>query len=186
MSRQAEAPEKQFFVRFVGAINLERIVALLDAVRAAVGRGCNEIHLGIKSPGGCGMSAAFALRLLEELRVPVTTYARKIVYSAGVPLYMRGDVRIAEPDAEFMLHPPVVEGAAPKDADLMRAKFSEDIAAILAKRTRLTLQQAKEFGAKETFLSAQQALEVGIVHRLGAIQIPPEAESLDLFYPMEV
>lgn len=71
-------------------------------------RNVKSLHIHLFTPGGSAVSMIAITDVLEtykEKGIHITTYANGACLSAGVPIFLMGDVRIMRPNAQLMIHP---------------------------------------------------------------------------------
>lgn len=103
----------------------------------------NDFYVYINSPGGCTRSALAMYEILrsfaEKYNVKVITQVMDECYSAGLILYLAGDIRCATKFSTFMIHEVSVEEARHKSA-----KGYKQTAVELEKETSILYSIIKE------------------------------------------
>ncbi|MDY2777845.1 MAG: ATP-dependent Clp protease proteolytic subunit [Collinsella sp.] len=128
----------------------------------------------ISSPGG---SVSAGLGIFDALRAtpcPIHTIGFGLVASMGAIVYMAGDERELYPHAELMVHDPLIPNGPGGSAlslqetsrRLMGAR--RQLNTILATRSGLTLKRVQQLTAKDTYLDAERALELGFSTKMFA------------------
>lgn len=125
------------------------------------------ITLFVDSPGG-SVSAGLALYdVLRSISCPIRTVCLSLAASMGAVVFMAGDRREMMPHAELMVHDPLISqgagGSALAVQDTSRRLMSTRRALndILSERSGLPLARVQRLTAKDTYLSASRALELG-------------------------
>ena len=125
------------------------------------------ITMFIDSPGG---SVAAGLALYDVLRMvgcPVRTVCMSRAASMGAVIFMAGDEREMMPHAELMIHDPLIPqgagGSALAVQDTSRRLMStrRTLNEILSRRSGLALARIQRLTAKDTYLSAERAVDLG-------------------------
>ena len=125
------------------------------------------ITLYVDSPGG---EVGAGLALYDALRAvscPVRTVCPARAASMGAVIFMAGDERTMYPHAELMVHDPLIPAGAGGNAlsvqetsrRLMATR--KTLTTLLAERSGLPLARVQRLTGKDTYLSAERALELG-------------------------
>ena len=128
-----------------------------------------DIYLYINSPGGVISSALAIYDTMQHIQAPVNTICMGMAASAGSFLLVAGEKekRSALPNARIMMHQPS-GGAQGTAADIeiiakeilyARQKLNE----LYAKHTGQTVESIARDMDRDTFLSAEEAKEYGII-----------------------
>ena len=131
-----------------------------------------DIKLYINSPGG-SVSAGLAIYdTMQYVKSPVSTICVGIAASMGATLLSSGasGKRYSLPNSEIMLHQ-VMGGAEGQAADIkIRAqhilKMHERLNQILSKHTGQSISKIEHDSDRDFFMSAQEALEYGIIDKI--------------------
>lgn len=143
---------------------------LLDLIRQIKQyKGLSEIEVVIDSPGGSvevGQSIYSYLRSLSAAGTPVTTVAKKC-WSISATIFMAGDSRIVEAgDDRVMIHMPwaTAQGGSETLLEISNElkRMEDDFAQFYSIYTNIDETSIKQLLKNETFLSADEALEIGI------------------------
>ena len=131
-----------------------------------------DIHLYINSPGG-SVSAGMAIYdTMNYIKCDVSTICIGMAASMGAFLLSAGakGKRIALPHSEIMIHQPLggMQGQASDikihSDHILRTR--ETLNRILAENTGKDLAQIEKDTDRDNFMTAQQALEYGIIDRI--------------------
>lgn len=132
----------------------------------------SPITLYVSSPGG-GVSAGLAIYdALRTVSCPVRTVCTELAASMGSIIFMAGDEREMLPHAELMIHDPLIpQGAggsalAVQETSRRLMARRKTLNGILAERSGLTLKRIQALTAKDTYLDAGRALELGFATRI--------------------
>lgn len=132
----------------------------------------SPITLYVSSPGG---SVSAGLAIYDALRIvscPVRTVCTELSASMGSIIFMAGDEREMLPHAELMIHDPLIpQGAggsalAVQETSRRLMARRKTLNGILAERSGLTLKRIQTLTAKDTYLDAGRALELGFATRI--------------------
>ena len=134
-----------------------------------------EINLYINSPGGSVTAGMAIYDTMQYLRCPVATLCIGMAASMGAFLLTAGakGMRRILPNAEVMIHQPL-GGAQGQATDILIhaeyiTKIKNKLNRILAERTGQPLEKVMADTERDHFLSAEEALEYGIVDEI----VPP-------------
>ena len=131
-----------------------------------------DIHLYINSPGG-SVSAGLAIYdTMQFLKSPVNTICMGLAASMGAFLLAAGrkGKRLALPHSRIMIHQPS-GGAQGTAADIeiqakeilyLRGKMNE----LMAKHTGQTVQQIERDVERDKFMSAEDAVQYGLIDQV--------------------
>jgi len=163
---------KSRFVLVFGEINhsvarstCERLIALTQESEA-------PINVLISSPGGHVESGDAIHDMIRFVRAPVTTIGTGWVASAGTHIFLAApkDRRVCLPNTRFMIHQPGGGAGGPATDIAIQAKeilrTRERIARVIAKQTDQPLKKVLGDMERDFWLSADEAIEYGIVSRV--------------------
>lgn len=129
-----------------------------------------EITFYINSPGGV-ITAGMAIYDTMNLVSPkINTVCIGQAASMGAFLLSAGDYRMALPNASIMIHQPL-GGAGGQASDIaIQAKeilkMKHNLNTMLAKHTGQTYEQIEKDTDRDNFMSAQEALEYGLIDKI--------------------
>src|SRR5882724_12684149 len=163
---------KSRFVLVFGEINhttarstCERLIALTQESDA-------PINVLISSPGGHVESGDAIHDIIRFVRAPVTTVGTGWVASAGTHIFLAApkERRVCLPNTRFMIHQPGGGAGGPATDIAIQAKeilrTRERIARVIAKQTDQPLKKVLGDMERDFWLSADEAIEYGIVSRI--------------------
>ncbi|MCR5222250.1 MAG: ATP-dependent Clp protease proteolytic subunit [Lachnospiraceae bacterium] len=130
-----------------------------------------EITLYINSPGGSVQDGLALYDLIMLLKSPVRTVCLGTCASMGAILFLAGRKREMMAHGRIMIHDPAfgsgheIGGKKPHEIqaeldDLNRCR--ESLARIIADRTGKSLEEIYKVTAKDTYYSAEEAVEFGL------------------------
>lgn len=132
----------------------------------------SPITVYVSSPGG-QVSAGLAIYdALRSVSCPVRTVCTELAASMGSVIFMAGDEREMLPHAEIMIHDPLIPQGAGGSALALQETSRRLMArrktlnGILAERSGLTLKRVQSLTAKDTYLDAERAVELGFATRI--------------------
>jgi len=133
-----------------------------------------EIAFYINSPGGSITDGMAIFDTINYIKCPVSTICVGLAASMGAFLLAAGTKgrRFATPNAEIMIHQPLISGGLSGQtteikihADHM-VKTREKLNKILSERTGKPLDQIEKDTERDNFMTAQQALEYGLIDEI--------------------
>ncbi len=130
-----------------------------------------EIHLYINSPGGSITDGMAIYDTINYVKCPVSTICVGMAASMGAVLLTSGTKgkRYATPNAEIMIHQPLISGGLSGQATEIKihadhmVKTREKLNRILSERTGQPLEKINQDTERDNFMTAQEALEYGII-----------------------
>ncbi len=131
-----------------------------------------DIYMYINSPGGSVYSGLAIYDTMQHLRAPVATYCVGMAASMGAVLVAAGEKgkRVALPNSRIMIHQPS-SGAQGTAADIEIAareilEARKRLNNILAEHTGQTVEQIADDVDRDRFMSAEDAVEYGLIDRV--------------------
>jgi ATP-dependent Clp protease protease subunit len=144
-----------------------------------------DINLYINSPGGSVTAGMSIYDTMQFITCDVATYCIGQAASMGAVLLTAGakGKRNALPHARVMIHQPLAGTEGTTTEILIHAKeflrLKKDLNDILLKHTGQTLERIEKDTDRDKFMSAQEAMEYGIVdsvlERLPVSQLQPRS-----------
>ena len=142
-------------------------IRLLDATDHTA-----PITMYIASPGG---NVRAGLAIYDTVRLaacPINTVCLEFAASMGAIIFMGGDERRMAPHAELMIHDPLIpQGAggsalALQETSRRLMQTRKALTHILSVRSGLSTKRVQALTAKDTYLSAERAVELGFAHSI--------------------
>lgn len=142
-------------------------IRLLEAADPAA-----SITVFIASPGG---NVRAGLAIYDTMRLaacPIHTICLELAASMGAIVFMGGDERRMAPHAELMIHDPLIpQGAggsalALQETSRRLMQTRKALTHILSERSGLSAKRVQTLTAKDTYLSAERAVELGFAHNI--------------------
>ena len=154
-----------------------------DLAALAVAEG-DVVFVNLNTMGGCTVTA-FGIynkirRFAADNKVKIKTRIDGYCASAGVALLLAGDERVGNAYAEPFVHNAwtiMWDGVDKKSAKKLfedLSKTDNQIAALYADRTSITVEQALELMAADTWLTPEQCMEYGFYTELENVATVPE------------
>jgi ATP-dependent Clp protease protease subunit len=163
---------KSRFVLVFGEIDDQMARRTCERLIALSAESDAPIHLLISSPGGHVESGDAIHDMIRFVRAPVTTIGTGWVASAGTHIYLAApkERRVCTPQTRFMIHQPA-GGAGGRASDIaIQAreiiKTRERIAGVVARATGKPLDKVLADMERDYWMSADEAIEYGIVSRV--------------------
>ncbi len=130
-----------------------------------------EIYFYINSPGGSITDGMAIFDTMNYVKCPVSTICVGMAASMGAVLLASGTKgkRFATPNAEIMIHQPLISGGLAGQATEIKihadhmVKTREKLNRILSERTGQSLEKVNQDTERDNFMTAQQALEYGLI-----------------------
>ena len=131
-----------------------------------------EIHFYINSPGGSITDGMAIYDTMKYIKCPVSTICVGMAASMGAFLLSAGEKgkRFATPNAEIMIHQPLIGGGGLTGQateikihaeHLVRTR--EKLNKILSEVTGKPLEQIEKDTERDNFMTAEEALEYGLI-----------------------
>ncbi len=132
-----------------------------------------DINFYINSPGGSITSGMAIYDTMQYIKCDVSTICIGLAASMGSFLLCAGTKgkRIALPNSEIMIHQPLLGGLQGQATDIKIhadhiVATREKLNKILAERTGQPIEKIQADTERDNFMSAQQALEYGIIDKV--------------------
>ena len=130
-----------------------------------------EISFYINSPGGSITDGMAIFDTMNYIKCPVSTICIGMAASMGAFLLAAGEKgkRFATPNAEIMIHQPLISGGLSGQTTEIKihaehlVRTREKLNRILSERTGKTLEQIEKDTERDNFMTAQEALEYGLI-----------------------
>ncbi len=131
-----------------------------------------DICFYINSPGGCVTAGMAIFDTMNYIKCDVSTICIGMAASMGAFLLAAGTKgkRIALPNSEIMIHQPL-GGAKGQATDIkiqaeLILRTRDNLNRILAENTGKTIEQVAKDTERDNFMTAQQALEYGLIDKI--------------------
>lgn len=130
------------------------------------------ITVFVSSPGG---NVHAGLAIYDTMRLspcPIHTVCVELAASMGAIIFMGGDERRMAPHAELMIHDPLIpqgvggSALALQETSRRLMQTRKALTQILSDRSGLSAKRVQTLTAKDTYLSAERAVELGFAHSI--------------------
>ena len=134
-----------------------------------------DIYLYINSPGGVVTAGLAIYDTMQYIKCDVSTICIGLAASFGAFLLAGGakDKRIALPNAEIMIHQPLIGGDGVRgpvtDIQIVTEqmqKTKQRLTRILAENTERTFDEVADAAERDNFMSAKEALAFGLIDKI--------------------
>ena len=130
-----------------------------------------EIYLYINSPGGSITDGMAIYDTINYVKCPVSTMCIGMAASMGAVLLASGTKgkRFATPNAEIMIHQPLISGGLSGQATEIKihadhmVKTREKLNRILSEKTGQPLEKINLDTERDNFMTAEEALAYGLI-----------------------
>jgi ATP-dependent Clp protease protease subunit len=178
------------YVSFSADVNISTAEQLQAVAANIVSQGHDEMHLLLSTPGGAVQYGITIYNFLRALPIRVITHNLGNVDSIGLVIFLAGEERYACPHTTFMLHGVALQVPAPtslfernfKDSLSRLSADQERIKGIYSDRSQITMEEAEVLFLQETTLTAEEAMNRGIVHEVRQLSIPAGSPVLQLMF----
>ena len=130
-----------------------------------------DIYFYINSPGGSITDGMAIYDTINYVKCPVSTICVGMAASMGAVLLASGtkEKRFATPNAEIMIHQPLISGGLSGQTTEIKIhadhmiKTREKLNRILSERTGQPLEKINQDTERDNFMTASEALEYGLI-----------------------
>lgn len=162
-------------LHITGSIDDEMAASIIDQLIYLASVDPNEpIYVYINSPGGSVDAGLAIYDTMQAIEPDVETIGAGTVASMAAVLLLGGapGYRRMLPHTRMLLHDPLIAGLGPTSCldlsaraeDLMKVRNS--IIDIISLHSRLERSEVEELTAKDTYLSAEEAVDKGLADRV--------------------
>lgn len=175
-------PRKEAYGFFVGPIDQQAAQRMANAINIATNNGIEQVHLLFQSAGGLIGDGVCIYNMIKNAPIDITLYNAGSVASIGVIAYLGGRVRKSTANAVFMIHK---TSFSPVGATYDRLQAMADAAmlddqrveAILHHHVKLSPERWDVHKVADLWLSADEALQAGLVQEIGEFA-PPKGQQM--------
>ena len=178
---------KEYFVFFDQTIDVASMRALRKQLATLVEAGVTEITLVISSSGGLLSPMLQTYSFIRALPAKINTHGLNVVASAATVLYLAGETRTADRNAQFVFHPATfplngtVNEQQVHDWTSQIEAVHSSIVQIYHDRTTITPADIDRFDHGAVVYSAEQAQAVGVVQTVADLRIPGNGRAKVIF-----
>ncbi len=134
------------------------------------------IRIFVNSPGGDIFSGNMLIDVIEQSKTPVIGISLSMVGSMAYHIYLSCHERLAFKDSVFVQHEGsvAVSNSASKAKDTMEFfdQMDKRLEQHILDRTNMDAEYLKSKATNEYFMYAEEAKELGIVHKIIGIDVP--------------
>ena len=164
------ASQNELHVKLTGTVDHYEYTHFVQSHLYIKANGIKSLHIHLLTPGGGVLAMIGILDMIDVMKadgVHVTTYTNGASMSAGVPIFLKGDIRVMRPNAWLMVHPMggVVREDVSEETWKVIESWKQVYVDILVEVTTMTSGEAMEAltgdSAKDlTWFNATKALEM--------------------------
>ena len=132
-----------------------------------------DISLYVNSPGGSISAGLAIVDTMNHIKPDVSTVCVGIAASMGAVILSAGakNKRLCLPNAEVMIHQPLLRGLEGQASDIEISaknivKARETLYKILSKNTGQPISKIEKDGDRDFFMSAEEAKKYGIIDKI--------------------
>ena len=173
---------KKAYGFFTGAIDQQAVQRVSNGLTLATNNGVSEIHMLFQSTGEIVGDGICIYNIFQSIPLKIHLYNAGSVASIAVIAYLGADVRKSTSNATFMIHktyfsPP--QATAERLQSAANAALLDDgrIESILHQDVKLSDEKWEIHRFADLWLSADEALETGLVTEIGNFH-PPLGDQL--------
>lgn len=180
------AGKKVAYLGFSGPIDDEGTRKLCSALNAAVNNQYDEVYLTFNTVGGYVAHGFYIYNHIRSLPISITIHNTGTVASVGATLFVAAHRRLCAPTGVFMMHPVALGSNGQLMAESLQATLQallrdeERTELVLKERTSLSDDLLYKRRFTEVYLSAQEALNFGLVEEVCAFALPAGNEVIHL------
>ena len=125
-----------------------------------------EITLYVSTPGGDVSAGLAIVDTMCTISCPVRTVCLDMAASMGAIIFVSGDRREMFPNAELMIHDPLIQNVSGSALSVQETSrrlmgLRRTLSQILADRSGLSVKRVQSLTARDTFLTAERSCELG-------------------------
>ena len=177
-------PAMEYYIIFAGIIEQGFANRLLNAINNAHVAKANKIILLLSSLGGNIQEGFTLASVIQNSRIPVSIHATNNIDSIANVIYLSAKERTAESYAKFYMHGATTAGTFDtkglKEQMLSLKTENTRIAYFVSENCNLNLQKVQSMMEAGTTMTAQEALQHGIVQTINHIEVPQGASREDI------
>lgn len=169
-----------FYIIFAGIIEQGFASRLVTAINKASTIGATKIIIFFSSLGGNIQEGFTIASVIQNSKIPVSIHANNNIDSIANVIYLSAKERTAESYAKFYLHGAATPQATFDEKGLREQMLSlktenARIAQFVSENSRLNFKKVQAMMRAGTTMTAQQALECGIVQEVVHKEVPAGA-----------
>ena len=174
-----------YYIIFAGSIQPDFANKLVTAVKNAKEAGAKKIIVLFSSLGGNIQEGFTIASVIQNSEIPISIHACNNIDSIANVIYLASKDRSAESYAKFYLHGATMGGTYDEkglNESLLAIKTENHrVAQFVSENSNLNFKKVQQMMGIGTTITAQKALEYGMVHSISHKEVPigaPRAEIL--------
>jgi ATP-dependent Clp protease protease subunit len=179
-------PRPPLRVTFCGPIDAGGVGRIASACNIAVNEGFPSLEIAFNSPGGYVSDGIFLYNYIRALPLTVRFHNLGSVSSIATAVFCAGTGNTCAPNALFLIHPVVTTPGSPVATETWRGMLAyadadeARVDAILVRHTRIPPRLLADRRSLDVMLTAEQALEFGLVESIAEFRLPPGEQLLNV------
>jgi ATP-dependent Clp protease protease subunit len=172
------AGQKTLYVGFCGMIDSEGVTRIATTLNGAVNEQFDCVYLCFSSLGGYVGDGIYLYHHIRSLPLSIVIHNTGTVASIATTIFVAAQHRACSPNSVFMIHPVAAPAGGNMAAEPLQAALNAALADearlenILRERTAITEDILARRRTTDVYLTAQQALELGLAHEIGEFTLP--------------
>ena len=169
-----------FYIIFAGIIEPGFANRLVTAINKATGLNAQKIVIFFSSLGGNIQEGFTIASVIQNSKIPISIHANNNIDSIANVIYLSAKERTAESYAKFYLHGAATPQAAFDEKGLKEQLSSiktenARIAQFISENSSLIINKVQAMMRAGTTMTAQQALQCGVVKEIIHKEVPASA-----------
>lgn len=177
---------QEIYMTLAGRVDDALVQRLLNQMSNAVSNGVQRVHLMIQSSGGIIGDGIALYNYLRHLPLDITTYNAGMVQSIAVIVFLSAQRRKASRSATFMIHKATYYAGGPTTSLQLSAATQSlmvddgRIENILKQCLSLSDEKWNVHRFADLFITAEEALEAGLIDEIADFAPPPGATLINI------
>ncbi|OGG36772.1 hypothetical protein A2110_01015 [Candidatus Jorgensenbacteria bacterium GWA1_54_12] len=174
------------FIVFEGAIDQQATIRLVSAIEKAEQQNAQKVNIFFSSLGGSIYEGFLLATLIQNSKTQISIHANNHIDSIANVVYLSSKERTAESYAKFYMHGATANGSFDEKGlkDQLTATQTNNtrIAYFISENSELPLPKVQQMMNIGTTITAQKAMEYGIVHQINHKEIPKSLSREAIIY----
>jgi ATP-dependent protease ClpP protease subunit len=175
-----------FYIIFEGVIDQSASQRLVDSIKKAEQAGASKIFIFFSSLGGNIYEGFLIATIIQNSKIPISIHSTNHIDSIANIIYLSAPERTSESYAKFYMHGASTSGNFDEKGlnDQLTATKTHNtrIAYFISENSNLPLQKIQHMMNIGTTITAQKALEYGIVQTIIHKEIPKHLNREEIIY----
>lgn len=172
--------DMDYYIIFAGIIELDFARRLVSAIHNAKEAKADKIIILFSSLGGDTQEGFTIASVIQNSEIPISIHASNNIDSIANVIFLSAKERTTESYAKFYLHGSKTKGVFDENGlkEQLSAVRTENhrIAQFVSENSILDFKKVRQMMQDGTTITAQQALEHGMVHSISHKEVPPGAK----------